>query len=164
MLEPYLIIMKIRAYQAGDETQLWGIFYNTIRLVNIKDYTTEQVKVWASDNVDQAMWRERIKEINPYVAEHENQLIGYADLQKDGYIDHFYCHHEWQRKGVGTLLMQKIHDEANRRSLKRLYSNVSVTAKPFFIAKGFEVAQEQLVAVRGQQLKNYNMQKYISHR
>lgn len=155
--------MKIRNYRAGDEASLWTIFYHTIRRVNIQDYTAEQVEAWALDAVNEAMWREKIEGIKPYVIEHEGKLIGYADLQDDGYIDHFFCHHDWQRRGVGSLLMQKIHDEANKRDIRRLYSNVSITAKPFFLAKGFEVVKEQSVTIRGQVLKNFYMQKHIRH-
>ena len=155
--------MKIRNYRAGDEVSLREIYYHTIRRVNIQDYTAEQVKAWASDELDETMWREKIEGIRPYVVEHEGKLIGYADLQEDGYIDHFFCHYAWQRRGVGSLLMQKIHDEAHQRNIQRLYSNVSITAKPFFKAKGFEVVKEQSVLIRGQVLKNFNMQKHIHH-
>ena len=153
--------MQIRNYRAGDEASLRAIFYHTIRRVNIQDYTAEQVKAWAADEIDETRWREKIEAINPYVVEHEGRLIGYADLQEDGYIDHFFCHHDWQRQGVGSLLMQKIHDEAKKRDIRRLYSNVSITAKPFFMAKGFEVVKEQSVTIRGQVLKNFNMQKHL---
>ena len=153
--------MKIRNYRAGDEVSLRAIFHHTIHRVNIQDYTAEQVKAWAAGELDETMWREKLEEMKPYVVDLEGKLIGYADLQADGYIDHFFCHHDWQRRGVGSLLMQKIHDEANKHDIRRLYSNVSITAKPFFKAKGFEVVKEQFVSIRGQVLKNFRMQKYI---
>lgn len=156
-----LTMMKIRNFRTCDEASLRAIYYHTIRRVNIQDYSAEQVKAWAGDELDETSWREKIEAIKPYVVEHEGQIIGYADLQADGYIDHFFCHHDWQRRGVGSLLMQKIHDEAIQRNIPKLYSNVSITAKPFFMAKGFEVVKEQSVAIRGQVLKNFSMQKYI---
>jgi GNAT superfamily N-acetyltransferase len=73
------------------------------------------------------------------------------------------CHHARQRQGVGSLLIEKIHEEASHRGLVRLYSDVSITAKPFFIAKGFEVIKEQLIAIRGQELSNFRMQKHLEH-
>jgi putative acetyltransferase len=71
--------------------------------------------------------------------------------------------HARQRQGVGSLLMEKIHEEALNGSLTRLYSNVSATAKPFFIAKGFDVVQEQMISIRGHDLLNFRVQKHLEH-
>jgi putative acetyltransferase len=129
--------------------------------VNIVDCSEEQINAWAPADLDPTLWRNKLKTINPFVVERNGEIIGYADLQEDGYIDHFFCQHARQRQGVGSLLMEKIHEEASHRTLVRLYSDVSITAKPFFIAKGFEVVKEQLIAIRGQELSNFRMQKHL---
>ena len=81
-------IIKIRRFQHGDEFSLWKIKNDTIRNINIRDYSKEQIKAWASDEYDEDEWSKRIKKMNPYVAEIDGQLVGFADAQKDGYISH----------------------------------------------------------------------------
>jgi len=54
-----------------------------------------------------------------------------------------------------------LEEEAVEKSISSMYSNVSITAKPFFEARGFSVEKEQLVTVGDQQLKNYRMVRYI---
>lgn len=153
--------MQIRKFKEGDEPVLWEIFYNTIHRVNINDYTQEQVDAWAPATFDLARWRSKIGSIKPFVIVQSGEIVGYADLQDDGYIDHFYCQHTWQRGGIGSLLMSRIHEEAKARGILQLYSNVSITAKPFFVAKGFKVIKEQLISIRGQELLNFKMQKHL---
>ena len=85
-----------------------------IRNVNIKDYSEEQIKAWASDEYDEDEWSKRIKKMNPYVAEIDGQLVGFADVQEDGYIDHFFCHYKYLGQGVGKILMQYIIDKSNK--------------------------------------------------
>jgi putative acetyltransferase len=155
--------MQIRKFTKGDEPVLWELFYNTIHRVNINDYTQEQIDAWSPANLDPALWRNKIQSIKPFVVEHNGEIVGYADLQDDGYIDHFYCHHAWQRHGIGTMLMKQIHEKAKASGVLRLYSNVSVTAKPFFVAHGFEVVTEHLIAIRGQELLSFRMQKHLEH-
>jgi putative acetyltransferase len=155
--------MQIRKFTKGDELVLWELFYNTIHRVNINDYTQEQIDAWAPENLDRALWQNKIHSIKPFVVEHDGEIVGYADLQDDGYIDHFYCHHAWQRRGIGMMLMKKIHEEAKVRGILRLYSNVSVTAKPFFVAQGFEVVKEHSISIRGQELLSFRMQKHLDH-
>ena len=43
-----------------------------------------------------------------------------------------------------------------------LYSEVSITARPFFERMGFKVIKHQEVEVKGQHLTNYVMKKYLS--
>lgn len=152
-------MIKIRKFQDGDEFSLWKIKNNTIRDVNIKDYSKEQIKAWASDEYDEDEWSKRIKKMNPYVAEIDGQLVGFADVQEDGYIDHFFCHYKYLGQGVGKILMQYIIDESNKNQVVRLYSHVSITAKPFFEKYGFYVIRKQVVEICGQKLDNYVMEK-----
>jgi len=41
--------MIIRKYQPSDCKELTELFYNTVHIVNAKDYTKEQLDVWAQD-------------------------------------------------------------------------------------------------------------------
>lgn len=95
------------------------------------------------------------------MVEEDGAIIGYADLQPDGYIDHFYCHYDWQGRGVGSLLMQRIHNDVRKNGIIKLYANISITAKPFFVSKGFKELEKQMVSVRGQQFINFKMEKWL---
>jgi len=149
--------MIVRKFRKGDEQEIWKLFYNTIHIVNIQDYTKEQVAAWAPDDFDINIAIKKYREIRPFVAIHNGKIIGYADIQSDGYIDHFFCHHEFQGKGVGKILFSVLENEAQKKGVLSMYSNVSITAKPFFEAMGFKVEKEQLIQLKGQQLKNYRM-------
>lgn len=154
--------MIVRRFQPGEEQELWLLFHNTIRRVNTRDYTEEQVRVWAPDTVDPEKWRQRIEGLNPFVCVEEGTIVGYSDVQTDGLIDHFFVHHRWQRRGVGRRLMQAIHGEAARLALEQLHSHVSLTAKPFYEAHGFHVEKEQSAADGGLTFRNFLMRKRLT--
>ena len=149
--------MDIRRFKQGDEKELYEVFHNTIRKVNIQDYNENQVAAWAPDDIDMNFVTQKFRDIKPFVAVNDEGIIGYADIQPDGYIDHFYCHHQFQGKGVGRRLFSALEREAAEKRIPSMYSNVSITAKLFFEAMGFSVKKEQLVKVGDQQLKNYRM-------
>lgn len=44
--------MLIREYQFSDCRELTELFYNTVHTVNAKDYTKEQLDVWATGQAD----------------------------------------------------------------------------------------------------------------
>jgi len=151
--------MQIRRFKPGEEMDLWKLFHDAVRHINTTDYTLEQLSAWSPDQVDCNKWRARFRNVSPFVVEYEGKLIAYADVNATGYVDHFYVHHLWQRRRVGTLLMQIIHEVAKQDAIDNLFADVSITAKPFFESWGFEVEREQYVEIRHTVLKNYRMAK-----
>ncbi|PSV18865.1 GNAT family N-acetyltransferase [Photobacterium kishitanii] len=153
-------MITIREYVESDAQVLWDIHFYTIRNINLRDYSQEQVEAWAPDCLDLSVWKKRMSGLSPFVAEIDNIIVGYTDLQPNGLIDHFFCHHEYQGRGVGKALMSHVLSMAEQRDIKRLYSEVSITARPFYEYFGFKVVQAQEVEVRGQKLRNFVMEKY----
>jgi putative acetyltransferase len=151
--------VEIREFQKSDAHDLWKLQFQTIRDFCIRDYSLEQLEVWAPEKYEPDVWLKRISGIKPFVAIVNDRTAGYADLQEDGYIDHFYCAKAFIGKGVGGQLMSHILALAQERKIYRLYSHVSITAKPFFERYGFNVVKPQLVNVSGVDLRNFVMER-----
>ncbi len=153
-------MITIRDYVEADAETLWNIHFHTIRNINSRDYTKTQVEAWAPEDIDLSAWRKLMKRLSPFVAEIEGVIVGYTDLQPNGLIDHFFCHHEYQGQGVGKALMNHVFSVGQQRGVKRFYSEVSITARPFYEHFGFNVVQQQEMEVRGQKLTNFVMEKF----
>ena len=76
-------------------------------------------------------WRERLAEKNPFVALVDENIAGMAEMDADGFVDYFYVHPAFQRRGVGSRLMEELVDEARQMHLSVLKADVSLTAKVF---------------------------------
>jgi putative acetyltransferase len=153
--------MKIRTYKISDTAAIMQLFYDTIHQVNIRDYTKEQVDAWAPSNMDTEAWMNSLKNKFTYVAEEGEHIIGFGELEDNGHIDRFYCHKDFQRKGIGTKILETIEQKARFLGIKNLFTEASITAKPFFISKGFFVVRKQEVERRGQRLINFVMKKAL---
>lgn len=152
-------MIVIRDYLESDAEVLWKLFFNTIRNINSRDYSQAQVEAWASDSIDIEYWTKRMSGLSPFVAEIDGVIVGYTDLQSDGLIDHFFCHHEYQGKGVGRAMMNHVMELGQVRGVHRYYSEVSITARPFYEHLGFRVVNDKIQEVRGQKLRYYLMEK-----
>ena len=155
--------MLIRKFKPGEEAELWHLFHDSVHHISTDLYTSEQLLAWSPHRVDIDKWRARMRGISPFVVEHERKLIGYADVQASGYVDHFFVHHQWQRRGVGNLLMQIIVEVAKQDAIERLFSDVSIAARPFFERWGFVVECEQRVRIEHEVLKNFRMTRELVH-
>ena len=141
--------MLIRLFQEQDSEQIAQLFHDTIREVNIRDYLPAQVQAWAPVDLYFTDWTEDCSSNFTYVAEEENKIIGFAQLETDGHIDCFFCHKDYQRCGVGTRLYRAIEAKALELKIERLFVEVSITARAFFKSRGFSVVKEQQVTCRG---------------
>lgn len=153
--------IQVRRYQEGDAKHIAHVYYNTIHTVNAKDYTKEQLDAWApwSSVQDYRGWQEKLEKSKPFVALIDNAIVGFAEFEPNGHIDCFYVHHEFQGAGVGSTLMHEVEKVAAVKSISRIYAEVSITAKPFFEAKGFQVVKQQTVQFRGVEFINFVMEK-----
>lgn len=156
-----LMTVQIRAFRDDDPPALWEVFHAAIHGTASADYTQEQLDAWSPAAIDQERWAERMRGIAPFVAEEAGKIIGYADVQDDGYIDHFFVAPAAGRRGVGSVLMRRIHERAAERGLTSLNSNVSITARPFFEHWGFVVEAEQRPIARGVPMTNFLMRKML---
>ncbi|HGY9594079.1 GNAT family N-acetyltransferase [Vibrio campbellii] len=154
-------MITIRDFQEEDAPTLWALFFNTVRNVNRRDYTEQQVKAWAQEGFDSQLWLKKMISIQPFVAELDGVIVGYSDVQPSGLVDHFFCHHEYQGQGVGRSLMTHVFKQAEAKGLNRIYSEVSITARPFYEHMGFTVVNEQQIEVRGATLTNYVMERHL---
>jgi putative acetyltransferase len=153
--------MRIRRFNLGEEVALFEIYHSAIHLVACRDYTEEQVNAWAPADFDRDLWVNRIRGINPFVAEIEGKLVGYADVQSNGYIDHFFVSGRHPRQGIGSALMKLIESEAVRMGVPDLTSQVSRTTQPFFESFGFVVIEKRVPVIRGVEVPNALMRKVM---
>jgi putative acetyltransferase len=87
--------------------------------------------------------------------------VGFAELEPDGHIDRFYVSADRHRCGVGRTLLDALVREANEQGLHRLFTEASITARPFFETRGFVVLAPQVVICRGVEFRNFRMERLL---
>ena len=147
--------MIIREYQSTDCKELAELFYNTVHTVNAKDYTNEQLGVWATGQVDLKKWNQSLQKHFCIVAVDVNIIVGFGDVDKSGYLDRLYVHSEYQGKGIATAICNRLESAVQGN----IVTHASVTAKPFFEKRGYKVIKEQQVERQGIFLTNFVMTK-----
>ncbi|HRR10059.1 MAG TPA: GNAT family N-acetyltransferase [Rhodothermales bacterium] len=152
--------ISIRLMQPEDREILVRLFTGTVRIVNRRDYTPEQVLAWAPDPPDMQRWQSIFEPpVQTFVAEIAGNIVGFGQIAPDGYINCFYVHADFQRIGVGRNLMTCLFEKAQAWEIDRLYSDVSLTAYPFFADFGFMIVVRKTVKVRGVAMNNFRMEK-----
>lgn len=156
--------VRIREFVASDAAQLRGVFVSSVHTLASGFYTVEQLEAWAPATYDESDWACKLATMRPFVAVADDQPVGYADLQDSGYIDHFFVSARFSARGVGSALMQRIHDAAVARSIWRLSADVSRSAEAFFLRHGFRLDYRQTTVRRGVSFENARMYRVLANR
>ena len=151
--------MILRKYRSSDCEKMAQLFYETVHSVNAADYTEEQLDAWADGSVDMEAWDRSLREHHTVVAvesrEDTERIIGFGDMDRSGYLDRLYVHKDHQRQGIASLICDELERTAEA---ERFTTHASITAKPFFLKRGYRVVKEQKVERAGVFLTNYLME------
>lgn len=149
--------MVVREYQKHDLEAVVGLFGRSVRQIAGRDYDDLQIAVWAPEHPDMDAWADRLGSGTVLVAEARERIAGFAKLDDGEDIDLLYVDPAYERCGVATRLINELTGIARGRGFRRLQAEVSVTARLFFEAQGFEVVESQSVERQGVVLQNYRM-------
>ena len=152
--------MKIRPYHAEDCPVLLELFRGTVYNVNSRDYSPEQVAAWVGC-VDPARWAVTLAEHVTLVAEIDGVVVGFGDNCPGNRLPgQAVCPLRLPAAGnCGCALCDRLEPLSRTGEV---YSDVSVTAEPFFAARGYQVVRRQLVERCGVLLPNCKMLRKLT--
>nr|WP_228021236.1 GNAT family N-acetyltransferase [Romeria gracilis] len=131
-------MITIRLFKVEDAEPIARLFHQTVREVNVRDYSASQVRAWAPDDIHFRDWAKICSNRFTYVADDSGVIAGFGELESNGHIDCFYCHKDYQRRGVGSQLYRAIEAKAAELAVDRLFTEASISAKPFLNAWDFQ--------------------------
>lgn len=153
---------KLLPLKDKDIPEMQELFRSTVLNVNIRHYTKEEVEDWAScgDSV------EHLKELlshNHFIGafDEASRMVGFSSMNKDGYLHSMFVHKDWQGKGVATQLLSEVEHIARQWGIAEITSEVSLTARPFFEKKGYEIVKMQKYRANKLELTNFVMRKLL---
>lgn len=148
--------MQLREYIPSDCAQLAELFYQTVHSVNAKDYTQEQLDAWATGEVDLQAWDKSFRAHRTIIAVVNGEIVGFGDMDETGYLDRLYVYKDYQGQGIASAICDELERFADRKTVT---THAFITAKPFFLHRGYRVVRKQGVIRRGVVLTNFVMKK-----
>lgn len=127
--------MQIMKFNDSDSEQVVSLFYETVHTVNSKDYSKEQLDVWAplkekANKID--TWGISFMQNITYIAKINEKIVGFSDLTFSGYLNRLYVHKDYQGQGIASALIDKLESKAKELKILEIHTDASITAKPFF--------------------------------
>ena len=146
--------MEIRKYEQKYCNEMIKLFYDTVHYINAKDYSKDQLSVWATGNENVDEWNSSFLKHYTLICFDNERIIGFGDIDNSGYLDRLYVHKDYQGHGIGSALCDKLE-----YNFQNITTHSSITAKAFFENRGYIVIKKQYVERQGILLSNFIMKK-----
>ncbi|POH67448.1 GNAT family N-acetyltransferase [Cryobacterium zongtaii] len=155
--------VTVRAYAPQDAPSTLAVFLDAVTTTASQHYSPEQIAAWsAPEERDVEEWNLARAGRGTVVAVVEGDVAGFSDVNADGYIDMMFVSPRFGRRGVASTLLGAIERRAKSLTAATLWTNASITARPFFEQHGFVVEAKQHPVSRGVRMTNYRMAKQLS--
>ena len=151
--------MEIRRYNRGEESALWNVYFAATHESIARDYHADLIDRWAPLNQDMSQWAARLGRKNPFVAVVDEEIVGMAEVEP--FIDFFYVHPGWQNRGIGKALLATLESEVAKSGVNLMSADVSITARAFFLSRGFRIIETKTNVILGHPAPNFRMQKRL---
>lgn len=150
--------MQIREYIPEDSSYLTKILYLAVHNISTDIYTREQQNAWAPISI----LEQNLNLTKTWVCLIDDTIAGFIDfILSKGHINYLYTHPNYQRKGIASLLYERVEAEAIRLQIEKLTTDASKVALPFFLHKGFTLERENIVERKGVEMINFTVSKII---
>ena len=97
--------MDLREYTDSDAEATLTVFLRAIRETAAGDYSPDQVAAWAAEHGDLAAWAASRAAAHTQVAIIDGRVVGFTDLDDDGYVDMLFVDPDFGRQGVATSML-----------------------------------------------------------
>ncbi|WP_019144692.1 GNAT family N-acetyltransferase [Aeromicrobium massiliense] len=135
----------VRPYQAADAPATLEIFSRAITTTARSAYSAEQTAAWLGEPPSLPDWDRARASVRTFVAELGGRVVGFTDLDDQGYVDRLFVHPDTGRRGVASALVSRVVHEGRRRGLSVLTTHASLVAEPVLSRHGFEVVARETV-------------------
>ncbi|MDM8350662.1 GNAT family N-acetyltransferase [Pseudomonas sp. sp1636] len=145
---PSASAIRLRDYRPSDLDAVVALFKAAVHRLSAAQYDAAQRQAWAPEEADRQAWQARLADLQVRVAEHRGRLAGFIGFTANGHIDLLFSSPQHARQGVATALYLEAEGRLKAAGISSIFTEASLTVRPFFERQGFSVEQAQTV-VRG---------------
>ena len=151
----------IRPYRDDDAEAVAAVCAAAIEAIGPRAYSAEQVAAWRARHPGPQRYRDVVADGAEIIvaADEQDEPVAYALLERDGHLDHLYCHPDHTRRGLADLLLAETEVMARHWGVERLYSEASDLARPAFERTGYSVTHKREFEIDGVPIHNWAMEK-----
>ena len=130
--------MLIRKMEKSDTLEIISLIHESVNSTCNKDYSPEQLEAWAPKHFNEKKFYDSLYGCFNRVMICDGVMAGFISVSPDGYINRLYTHSKYQNMGIASRLLEEAEKWAVSMGLDSFYLDASLTARNFYINRGFK--------------------------
>ncbi|KGF98721.1 GCN5-related N-acetyltransferase [Prochlorococcus marinus str. MIT 9302] len=155
------MFMNLRQITIKDQLELKKVYFDSIQSLDEKIYSKEQKRAWSSQAWNNQNFNQSITQGKGWLLSEQRIIIAFATRYPNNRIALFYCKGEFQRKGCGSKLLNKLEDDAKKEGLDSLSTEASLISYKLFLRNEWEIIRKEKVIINNIFFERYKMAKII---
>ena len=153
--------MNLRQITIKDQLELKKVYFDSIQSLDEKIYCQEQKRAWSSQAWNNSNFEKSITKGKGWLLSKNEVTIAFATRYPTDRIALFYCKGKFQRKGCGTILLNKLEEEAKEEGLDYLSTEASLISYKLFLKNKWAIIRKEKVNINNIFFERYKMNKII---
>ena len=151
--------MNLKQITKKDQLDLKKLYFDSIASVDEKVYSLEQKRAWASQAWDNKNFNLSLQQGNGWLISEKEKIIAFASRYPNNRIALLYCKGNLQRRGYGTILIQKLEEEAIKEGITCLSTEASLISYKLFLKNNWEIIRKEKIIIKNIIFERYKMNK-----
>ena len=151
--------MNLKQITKKDQLDLKKLYFDSILSIDDRIYSQEQKRAWAGQAWENKIFDLSINKGKGWLINKNERLIAFATRYPKNRIALLYCRGDSQRKGYGTMLLQKLEKEAKEEGLPFLSTEASLLSYKLFLRNNWEIIRKEKIIIKNIIFERYKMIK-----
>ena len=153
--------MNLRQITIKDQLELKKVYFDSIQSLDENIYSKEQKRAWSSQAWNNQNFSDSLTQGKGWLLSKRSIIIAFATRYPKNKIALFYCKGEYQRKGFGSKLLNKLEEDAKKEGLNSLLTEASLISYKLFLKNEWEIIRKEKVIINNIFFERYKMIKII---
>ena len=153
--------MLLRQINIKDKFDLKSIYFDSINSIEGSVYSAEQKFAWSSQAWDNPEFDNVLANGKGWVVEINSDLKGFAIRYPLNKLSLLYCRKNFKRKGIGTLLINKIEDSAKKDNINCIKTEASLISYKLLLRNNWEIIRREKIIIQNISFIRYKMFKNL---
>ena len=155
--------MNLKQITAEDQIELKKIYFDSINSIDEKIYTKDQKRAWSSQAWDNPEFNNCLLEGKGWSLTNTGEIIAFAIRHPKDRLALIYCKGNYKRKGLGTILINKIENDAKNEGIKYLKTEASLISYKLLLKNQWKVIKKENIIIKNQFFDRYKMIKHLKY-
>ena len=153
--------LDFRKLSKDDEFSIRKVYEDAVLSISLNQYTQDQINSWSALSWVPGVLDKTIKYGKGWGCFKDGELEAFSIRYPVSRLALIYCRGRSSREGIGSLLLQRIENDALNDKQILLETEASKISYGLFLKFGWKLKSYEKIKIGGIPFKRYLMQKYL---